>query len=117
MPTRLAILMVLVSATVARADDWPQWMGPKRDNVWREDGLLDKFPAGGPKVLWRSPVGGGYAGPAVVAGKVYCSEYKSGKNLGEGNFDRKEADGVETIFCLDAQTGKRLWEHKYPTSP
>lgn len=114
MPTRLAILMVLVSATVARADDWPQWMGPKRDNVWREDGLLDKFPAGGPKVLWRVPVAGGYAGPAVVAGKVYCSEYKSEKNLGEGNFERKEADGVETIFCLDEKTGKRLWEHKYP---
>lgn len=114
MPTRMAILMVLVSATVARADDWPQWMGPKRDNVWREDGLLDKFPAGGPKVLWRSPVAGGYAGPAVAAGKVYCSEYKSEKNLGEGNFTRKEADGVETIFCLDEKTGERRWEHKYP---
>ncbi len=29
------------------ADDWPQWRGPKRDGVWRESGILKKFPAGG----------------------------------------------------------------------
>ena len=31
----------------ALAADWPQWMGPGRDNVWREEWLLEKFPAGG----------------------------------------------------------------------
>ena len=113
--TRLAVVIALVALPLsARADDWPRWMGPGRDNVWKEEGVLDKFPEGGPKVLWRVPVKGGYAGPAVAGGKVFCSEYATKTDLGEGNFNRKEADGVETVFALDAATGKRLWEHSTP---
>ena len=59
-PFAVALLLV----AVARADDWPQWMGPERDNQWREEGILERFPAAGPKVEWRAPVAGGYAGPA-----------------------------------------------------
>ncbi len=55
------------------ADDWPQWMGPQRDNVWRETGIISKFPADGPKVLWRSKLAGGYSGPAVTQGKVFIT--------------------------------------------
>src|SRR4051794_16544107 len=42
----LALLVALVCPPV-RGDDWPQWMGPNRDDVWPETGILDKFPAGG----------------------------------------------------------------------
>ena len=49
-------------------------MGPNRDGVWTETGIVEKFPAGGPKKLWRAPVGGGYAGPAVAGGKVYVTD-------------------------------------------
>ena len=42
-----------------------------RDGVWREKGILDKFPSGGPKVKWRAEVGAGYSGPAVAGGKVF----------------------------------------------
>ena len=59
----------LVWAASSLADDWPQWMGPKRDGVWRDTGILDAFPSEGPKINWRVPIGGGYAGPAVAAGK------------------------------------------------
>lgn len=116
---RLTLLALALAALAAPApaDDWPQWMGPKRDNVWREEGLLDKFPAGGPKVLWRVPCAGGYAGPAVAGGKVFCSEYASPVDLdpeGQGNFNRKAGDGVETVFALDQKTGKRLWAKSYP---
>src|SRR4051812_11632028 len=62
--TLLAVAL-LVAPSAARADDWPQWMGEKRDNTWRETGVVEKFPAGGPKVVWRTPIAGGYAGPAV----------------------------------------------------
>ncbi len=112
---RLALFgLAAATALTASAADWPQWMGPNRDNTWREEGVADSFPAGGPKILWRVPVKGGYAGPAVARGKVYCSEYASATDLGEGNFGRKEADGTETVFALDQKTGKRLWEHSYP---
>lgn len=114
MPHRTAVALLLLFAPTAVADDWPQWMGPNRDNVWRETGVLETFPAGGPKVLWRTPVKGGYAGPAVSGGKVFGSDYTSDTDLGEGNFQRKEANGTERVFALDQATGKLLWEHAYP---
>ena len=52
---------LLIAAAAARADDWPQWMGPQRDNVWRETGLLSAFPKAGPKVLWKVKVANGYS--------------------------------------------------------
>ncbi len=47
------LLLLATSMTAAVADDWPQWMGPGRDNAWRESGLVERFPRGGPPVLWR----------------------------------------------------------------
>src|SRR6516225_5696395 len=64
----LALIAAAVLAPAVCADDWPQWMGPERDGVWRETGLLDRFPRGGPRERWHMPVGGGYAGPAVADG-------------------------------------------------
>src|ERR1700685_4212197 len=61
---------ILCLASVTQADDWPQWMGPKRDNVWRETGLVESLPSQ-PKIVWRAPVAGGYSGPAVTGGKGY----------------------------------------------
>ncbi len=111
----LGIGMVLsLSCSAVSADDWPQWMGPQRDNVWREDGLLEKFPAGGPKVLWSTPVAGGYSGPAVSGGKVCITDYVTADNVKVDNFDRREFSGTERIHCLDEATGKVLWTHEYP---
>src|SRR5437868_2710130 len=63
-----AVLLTSAAALLGlplRAADWPQWMGPNRDGVWPETGIVDQFPPGGPKELWRVPIGGGFAGPAV----------------------------------------------------
>src|SRR5262249_34383612 len=70
----LAPLPLPPPLAAARADDWPQWLGPRRDGVWRETGLLQKFPPGGPTIRWRAPVGQGYAGPAVANGRVYVTD-------------------------------------------
>jgi outer membrane protein assembly factor BamB len=110
----LAILgCTLVGFTAARADDWPQWMGPQRDNVWRETGLVDKLPAQ-PKIAWRAEVAGGYSGPAVAGGKVYVTEYVTADNVKVDNFDRKEFTGIERLQCLDEKTGKQLWFKEHP---
>lgn len=115
MVLRSALALTLLAPAAVRADDWPQWMGPKRDNVWREDGILEKFPAGGPKVLWRTPVAGGYAGPAVADGRVFLSDYVSKDNVKIDNFDRKEVSGIERLMAFDAAKGdKPLWVHEYP---
>ena len=68
------ILLGGLVLTSARADDWPQWLGPNRDGVWRETGILEQFPKDGPKIRWRKAIGSGYAGPAVAAGRVYVTD-------------------------------------------
>src|SRR4051812_12411583 len=78
-----AAVSLFCCIALARADDWPQWLGPKRDGVWREKGVLDKFPKGGPKKVWSEKVGGGYAGPAVAGGKVFVHD----RVLDEGQKD------------------------------
>src|SRR4051812_11872755 len=56
---RLFVFALVCFASIARADDWPQWMGPQRDGVWRETGIIESIPTGGPKVLWRVSVSPG----------------------------------------------------------
>src|SRR5438046_72763 len=65
------LAFLLIPQSFSRADDWPQWLGPKRDGIWREQGITEQFPKEGPKVRWRAPVGAGYAGPAVAGGRVF----------------------------------------------
>jgi outer membrane protein assembly factor BamB len=108
----IALFAVLFSAPVAAADDWPQWMGPHRDGVWAETGLLEQFPKGGPKKLWSVPIGGGYAGPAVVGDRVYVTDRQltKGAKSPADAFDAKtKVAGLERVLCLDAKTGKQLW--------
>jgi len=40
---RVALGLGVFSITIAalHADDWPQWLGPKRDGVWRETGIVE----------------------------------------------------------------------------
>ncbi len=109
----LGLLCWTLSAAV-HADDWPQWMGPGRDNVWRENGIITAFPQDGPKVLWRTPVAGGYSGPAVSDGRVFVTDYDTSDDVKVGNFERKEFTGIERVHCLDEATGEVLWKHEYP---
>ncbi len=112
----LIVACLSLAVAPAFADDWPQWMGPQRDNVWREEGLIDEFPQGGPKVLWRVPVAGGYAGPAVANGRVFVTDFvKQGASPGD-NFERKQLKGTERVLCLDEKTGKEVWKHEYPVT-
>jgi len=101
-------------AAVASADDWPQWMGPQRDNVWRETGIVDRFPADGLKVRWRAKVAGGYSGPAVADGVVIVTDYVTSDDVKVANFERKQFTGIERVLCLDESTGKEKWKHGYP---
>ena len=109
----LGLMILALSVNSAPAADWPQWLGPKRDSVWTETGIIDKFPEGGPKVLWRAPVSGGFTGPAVAGGKVYVADYLTTDNVKKETFDRTDFNGKERLHCLDAKTGEPVWKFEY----
>jgi outer membrane protein assembly factor BamB len=106
-------LLALVLGAPAAASDWPQWLGPNRNGIWDEKGTLDKFPEGGPKVLWRQPIGSGYAGPAVVGGKVYVMDRQMKAPVPMGPAALGTLPGTERVLCLDAKTGEEIWKHEY----
>src|SRR4029453_11760173 len=55
-PTLMIVVVGQILACVAMGDDWPQWLGPQRDGVWRETGIVEKFPVEGLKAKWRAPI-------------------------------------------------------------
>ncbi len=125
--TKMPTLSRLVSLTIVAlcyclstapsfAEDWPGWMGPGRDNRWKAAGILEKFPAGGPKVVWRAEIAGGYAGPAVAGDRVYVTDFVAQGNAKVDNFNRTSLNGTERILCLDAKDGKQIWKHEYPVT-
>lgn len=83
--------------------DWPQWRGARRDGIWRESGLVEKFPGSTISRRWSAPIGAGYSGPTVAAGRVYVMDFTKEKS-------------AERVLCLDWRTGAQLWEVAYPCS-
>ena len=70
--TFLAAVTVASCSLVGAAADWPQWRGPLRTGISSETGLLQEWPAGGPKLLWRvNNVGSGFSTPSVVGDRMY----------------------------------------------
>ena len=110
----LAALFALFQLTSsAAATEWPQWLGPKRDAIWEEKELVTKFPKDGPPVVWRQPIGEGYAGPAVVGGKLYIMD-RAKKAVDPANPPPKGTQpGSERVHCLNAADGKTIWTHSY----
>ncbi len=116
----LTVLSLITAAGVlagssAQAMDWPQWLGARRDSVWRETGLVATFPPGGPPVLWRVPLGQGYSGPAVADGRVYVMDREPARDA-SGNPLRATRQGIpgnERVLCLNAADGKQVWKHEY----
>lgn len=93
--------LLLVSANSLRADDWPQWRGPQADGVWRETGIVEKLPEKQIPIKWRAPIGAGYNGPTVAAGRVYV-------------MDRLvDPTQVERVHCFNAATGEPIWSYSY----
>ena len=83
----------------AQGSDWTQFRGPDRTNISKETGLLRKWPAAGPKILWSVPVTQGYAAAAIVGGRVYHHDYD-------------EAKSEWCINCRSLADGKLVWQFR-----
>jgi outer membrane protein assembly factor BamB len=83
--------------------DWPEMRGPSRDGVSRETGLPERWAVNGENFLWRAPFGG-RSSPVVMGNRV-CVQNPSGRG------SRLQ----ERVMCLDADTGKVLWQYTFNT--
>ena len=95
---------ILLLALVAHAEDWPKWGGPRGDFSWNAPALPAEWPKAGLKTVWSKPVGGGYAGIAVVDGRVFVMDRQT------------EPAERERLLCFSAETGETLWTHEYPVA-
>ncbi len=99
----VCVATILVAATQARADDWPEFRGKGRLGVWHETGILEEFPAEGLKALWRTPIKAGFAGPAVADGRVFITDFEATHGM----------RGTERALALDEATGRILWTQEW----
>ena len=89
-----------VSAASTTNEDWPRFLGPHRNNTSDESGLLDRWPADGPPLIWEKAVGSGYSTPSVRDGLLVLHH-------------RLKDD--EIVEAMHAATGKTRWQHKDPS--
>jgi outer membrane protein assembly factor BamB len=88
---------VIALALPALADDWLQWLGPSRNGVSAETGLLQQWPSEGPPLAWKATgLGAGMGGVAVSRGRVYTTG--------------DDADMTAWLLALDERDGKLLWK-------
>jgi outer membrane protein assembly factor BamB len=96
----LALTAVAFGVRVA-AEDWPQFLGPSRDGIYRGPALAEDWDEQGPPVVWRMPVGAGFSGPVVAQGHVILFH-----RLGD----------EEIVEAIDPRSGASQWRYAYPSS-
>jgi len=96
-----ALVPVLLVAQVAVAADappagpgWPQWRGPRQDGV--SDEKIALWP---PVKRWETNVGRGVSSPIAARGRVFAMGHRQGE---------------DTVWCLEASTGRVTWKFSYP---
>jgi outer membrane protein assembly factor BamB len=92
------LFAILLATTVVHAADWPEFMGPTRDQVSTETGLIDTIPVQGPPLLFDKPLGKGYSAPSV-RGDLLVVHQRVG--------------GQEVVEACDARTGQTMWKYSY----
>ncbi|HET9533026.1 MAG TPA: PQQ-binding-like beta-propeller repeat protein, partial [Blastocatellia bacterium] len=80
---------------------WTDYRGPNRDGRYDELKVLSEWPASGPRMLWRQPVGGGYASFVVAEGVAYTIEQRRAQ---------------EVVAAYDVESGRELWTHGWDAS-
>jgi outer membrane protein assembly factor BamB len=79
--------------------DWPQFHGPARDSICREEGLLQEWPEQGPKLLWTlEGLGRGYSTVSITRGAIFT--------MGDRAVNGEEA---QFVIAYDLATRKELW--------
>jgi len=96
--SRFVILTLLLSSSSVLAADWLQWGGPRGDFTVDAGRLAERWPADGPKTLWKRPLGSGYSSILYKDGRLFTM-YRDGED--------------EVVAALDGKSGVTQWEHRY----
>ena len=81
------------------ADDFPQFLGPGRDNQVRNVTLGRDWKTHPPQLVWKHQVGLGFSGFSVVGSYAITMEQRGEE---------------ESTVCYDLQTGQPRWVHANP---
>ncbi|MCW5978731.1 MAG: PQQ-binding-like beta-propeller repeat protein [Bryobacteraceae bacterium] len=94
-------LCFLMAVPYSLAADWPDWRGPNRDGVSAEKDLPSSWSPAGENLRWKAPFPG-RSTPIVMGDRLFA--FNGG---GEGPTLQ------ERVVCLDANTGKLIWEYRH----
>jgi outer membrane protein assembly factor BamB len=98
----LALAAGAFAASGKREAGWTRWGGPDQEFRAPGEALAAAWPESGPRKVWARELGDGYSAILVEDGRLYTMYRLEGK---------------ERVVCLDAGTGKTIWEHAYASSP
>ena len=98
----VTLLAASLAACAASAADWPDWRGPQENRAAGGPPLVTSFnPEKGTNILWKNDEAGGISTPVIMGDKLYTLvRHKPGTQ-----------EEAEKVLCLDAATGKKLWEN------
>lgn len=103
MPKLAAALALVLVSSVAFAEDWPGWRGPRADGTATDTGYPITWSAT-ENVKWKTLIpGSGHSSPVVSKGKVFVTACI-------------EAEKKRVLYCVDRASGKILWEQVVLTS-
>lgn len=101
----LGTLLALSSSALADVTGWLNWRGPNQNGTSDESNLPESWKPGADNQLWKYDLNGAGA-PVIADGKLYI--------FGYGQFGDDPAQDVqETLLCLDAFTGEKIWEQRF----
>ncbi len=89
------IALVFTGIFSARAGDWPQWLGPTRNNHAAGDEKIPNKLSPDLKPVWKIKIGEGFSSPVIANSKVIYFDENGEK---------------EVVHQLDAKTGKEIWQ-------
>lgn len=93
------LLLLCIVGLNTHAVEWPQWRGPEGDGTTTAE-INPGFANGGIEPTWTADLGVGFSGVTVADGKAYTAGWKDGNTI---------------FYCFDANNGKEIWSHAFPT--
>src|SRR5262245_10987580 len=97
--------LLVLMGSIAAADDWAQFQGPRGDGTSPEKITLREWPEEGPSVAWKAKIKMGWSSPSISKGEVFIAWSEQSNGM------------AETVACLDAATGAEKWKYTYEIGP